>query len=381
MNLDDLKGEILYKYIRENKEDILKAKRTSLAVSPPVEVAYMPTSTDMPTLMSPDKTSLEVKMVCSTSWLCNSHMDVLTDTAYADSIAKRGTSIHHIVDHRHEAAAHVGDVTKVYTEMMSLEDLGYPGTSGQVTALIMESTVRKDYNTEVFKFYANGKINQHSIGFMYEEIALAVNSTAQEDAMAKAVWDEYYPKVINKATVDSRGFFYLVSKIDIVENSAVLFGSNFLTPTLSVASLATNEVPLPQPIGNSMTLEEAQGKIIALTEELALAKASIATSKLEAAAAEKARGLNILKAQATFGTDSKLQKAALSFIEKGLDVDTAITSFEVIKEAIQGASHVDTTLNGLNKSIEKSGDDSFLDVLDKALDKGLPSADRFAGIK
>lgn len=407
MNLEDLEGEKLFNFARFNKADLVANKLACVTASVPLEIALLNVPSQ-PSILT-DRTTLDVKIVCSTSWLCNSHMDVYTDTCYDESIAKRGNTIPHILDHRHEVTAHVGDVTKIYTQAMSASDLGYAGT-GTVTALIMESTVRKDYNEDVFKFYANGKINQHSIGFTYDDISLAMNSSHEDDKNAKAIWDANYPNVINKDVVDKRGYFWLVSKVDVLENSCVLFGSNKLTPTLSVAAMRDplflgtadamaqgnenygsaglnlpkqdsslgikEETILTSPIGNTMTLEDAQGKIISLTEELATAKSAITVAKLEATVAEKNRGLNILKAQATFGSDAKLQKAALTFIEKGLDVDTAITSFEVIKEAIQGANHVDISGAALAAAQDKSAETKALSPKEQMMAIASKAADK-----
>ncbi len=250
----------------------------------------------------------------------------------------------------------------------------------------MESTVRKDYNEDVFKFYANGKINQHSIGMSYSELKLAINSEHESDKVEKAIWDANYPKIINKAIVDKRGYFYLIAKVDVRENSCVLFGSNPLTPTLSVKTEQAPQVqqevfPTNQPSkGTTMTLEEALGEIVSLTKDLTKAKSDITLAVVTARVEEKERGLNILKAQKTFGSDIKLQEAAIAFIEKDANIETVIMSFEVIKGALQGASHVDTTET--SHSIDQpSAIKSFSNVLDKALDLASTEVNHFAGMK
>jgi len=390
MNIDNLQGDTLFSYLRTNRESLLEAKLTSLALAEPITIAKEVNTVLNPSLSDlSNRDTLDVTVVCSTSWLCNSHMDVLTDKAFDKSIKVRGNTIPHIVDHRHEATAHVGDVKKVYIKEMPLRDLGY-SEEGTTTVLLMDTTVRKDYNEDVFKFYANGKINQHSIGFTYQDIKFAVNSSHENDKVEKLVWDEFYPKVINKDVVDKRGYFWVVSEVDVKENSAVLFGSNHLTPTLTIASMKTDSPlgnipsPVTQPIGNTMTLEEAQGKIISLTEELAKAKADNSLARLEATTNEKNRTLGILKAQATFGGDVPLQKAALSFIEKGIDTDTAIVSFEAIKEGLQKSSHVDTSGASLltgTKEADSGLKTSFAATLDKALETMPKDGNLFVGFK
>lgn len=371
MNLDHLEGKELFKALKANRETIAKDKLTNTkyadAVVAPITIApreHKESSVKAdgsPEEPSSEPGTVKVTVVCNTAWFCDSHMDVLADTAYDASIAKRGNTIPHIADHTWESTAHVGDVQKVYTKKLSFRELGL-NSEGSTTALLMDSIVREDYNKHVYKFYSKGKINQHSIGLTYTALKLALNSDDEEDVAEYTVWKEYYDKIINKELVDKRGYFWLVPSVDVLENSCVLFGANALTPTLSSkthSSLGNLEETLTQPqtIGKTMTIEELQGKIISLTQELAEVKGALATAKVEATSAEKARILGILKAQETFGGEASLRKAATTFIEKGNDVDTAIASFEVIKEAVQGASHVDTASAGLPSGTDKPKDE------------------------
>ena len=97
----------------------------------------------------------------------------------------------------------------------------------------MDTLVRADYNDKVYAFYKAQKINQHSIGLRYVDIQLALNSQVEDDQEEYAVWQKYYPSIINKEVVDKKGYFWAVTEADILENSCVLFGANSLTPTRS----------------------------------------------------------------------------------------------------------------------------------------------------
>ena len=402
MNINDLHGEELFTYLRENKKELLQTKASSLKLCDavignttiisrePKTTAVKEDSGDTPT----EPGTIKVKMVANTANFVDSHMDMILPGAYKESIKARGTSIPHLLDHNQSAVGHIGDVTKVYTKVMDLKDLGF-NADGTTTALLMESTVRKDYNEQAFKFYSNGKINQHSIGLSYGGLDLAINSNHESDKANKQLWDKYYPQVINKDVIDKRGYFYIVPKVDIRENSAVLFGSNSLTPTLSMkydASLLDNEIivdeilPLEnkeeivitQPIGNTMTLEEALGEIISLKTALETAKAEVGLAKASARLEEKQRVLDILKAQTTFGNEEALKKAALDFVAKDTDVKTATSLLEVLKGHIQSATPVSSDPQGdatFNKGDVVQGKSSFLQELDKALEKGLPTND------
>ena len=387
MNINDLHGEELFTYLRKNQDTLIKAKKDTLKFTDSLTCTTLVSQREPKseatkddsgsTSSDPEKDTLEVTIVANAANIVDSHMDMLTDDAYTESIKARGTSIPHILDHNQSAIGHVGDVTKVYTKELDLKDLGLDA-NGKTTALLMDSTVRKDYNEKVFKFYQSGKINQHSVGLTYGDIKLAVNSSHEDDKSMKETWDKYYPKVINKDIIDKRGYFYIVTKADIRENSAVLFGANPLTPTLSIkgetlipdSPLENEQNVINQPsIGKYMTLDEAQGKIISLTEEVAKLKSDIALAKLEATTNEKNRVLGILKAQTTFGNELSLQKAAMTFIEKGTDVDTVVTSLEVLKESIQKSNHVGT----VGATLQATQDPENLASFEAELLSGLKS--------
>lgn len=95
---------------------------------------------------------------------------------------------------------------------------------GSVDALVFESKING------FEWYKEGVISQHSIGFRYEDIKLAIRD--DEEGEEKLLWNKYINTIINKEEAEELGFFYLVEKINLFEISAVLRGANRLTSTL-----------------------------------------------------------------------------------------------------------------------------------------------------
>jgi hypothetical protein len=313
-------------------------------------------------------------------------MDVLTDTSYDASIAKRGTTIPHIADHNHTSTAHVGDVKAIYTKKLRCKDLGY-NSEAETTALVMETTIREDYNSDVYTFYKAGKINQHSIGLSYVTIELALNSQVEEDKAEYEVWQKYYPSIINKDLVDKKGYFWAVSEADIRENSCVLFGANALTPTLS-SSEKSDKFDLPAKTeifsktkgADMATIEELQAEVIRLSAENTNLKSANALEIKKAVKEEQERILGIMKAAETFEIKGSIEK----FIKLNHDVDTCVATFETIKEHTQLANPSPKQEQGstLDKSntpdlSQKSGLDGILEGF-----KNIESAQNlFAGIK
>lgn len=379
MQVSDLSGEKLFKYLKENKQSLIAAKKSQTkytdSLSHPIIAARREITSpkkkeeaNKDSLIVPEveivvpQDSIDVTVVCNTAWFCDSQMDVLTGTSYDNSVKVKGITIPHIADHKQSSTAHVGDVTAIYTKDLSLKELGLDA-SGSTTALIMETTIRKDYNEDVYKFYDNGKINQHSIGLRYVDIQLAINNHTEEYKDELAIWDEFYPKIINKDFVDARGYFYLVSEIDIIENSCVLFGANALTPTLEVKSelalptkeleilleqnvvnVVKNDVTVTQTVltkGEYMNVEELQAEVIRLGAALEQAKAETSLVMSKATSAEQGRILSILEAKKTFSTPLD---AAIKFIKSGSSAENAIVSFETIKEYSQVETMVDANI-------------------------------------
>jgi len=235
---DNLKGKELFAYLVANKSKLIAAKKASVKYTNPV--IYQPvittttkrstTKASMTMEMEGDGT-LDVKVVANAAWWCDDQYDVLTDKSYDKSISDKGILIPHIADHIHSSTNHVGDVKAVYTQKVALKDLGvdYPGAT---TCAIMETSVREDYNALTYKFYKNGKINQHSIGLLYVTLGMCIND--KEYLQEFELWNKYYDKVINKDFIDESGFFWIVPEIKWLENSCVWMGSNPLTPTLEI---------------------------------------------------------------------------------------------------------------------------------------------------
>ncbi len=84
----------------------------------------------------------------------------------------------------------------------------------------------------MFEQYSKGYVTQHSVGMRYVKIVMCVNSDKEYYGAEKEAWDKYYPLIANKDVADKYGYFWAVKEAKIIEGSAVLCGSNPVTPTL-----------------------------------------------------------------------------------------------------------------------------------------------------
>lgn len=236
-----LKGKELTTFLMENKAALVQQKK-----SLPIKHSE-PISCNSFVISAPDtvvkaageaapqdnKKRCRVKVVCNTAYWVDSQLDVAIPGCYDKTIRERGHMIVHLHDHIHTLEAKIGDVTSVYTQNIALTELGI-NKAGSVQCMVMESDVRHDYNEKIYNMYANGGVSQHSIGLQYVRLSLAINDPDAKEEYA--VWEKYIDKIINNEVAKQYGFFWAMEEIKVLENSAVLFGSNELTPTLGAST-------------------------------------------------------------------------------------------------------------------------------------------------
>lgn len=228
----DTKAE-LFAYLKEHKSELIAKKKSMPITSDASSLGVSPIktgeNTKANTPVAGNMDVLRVKVVANTANWIDSHSDMLLPGCWDKSINERKNLIPHLHDHVHQLDAKVGEVQDIFGSTLSFSELGIQGL-GTTQALIFITDVMKSYNEQVFNQYKAGKINQHSIGLQYTKLDLAINDPESEKEFD--FWEKYYPQVINKDVADTQGFFWVVQEIKLLENSAVLFGSNIITPTL-----------------------------------------------------------------------------------------------------------------------------------------------------
>jgi hypothetical protein len=120
--------------------------------------------------------------------------------------------------------------------------------------LMFDSVVTPTENKAMYERYVNGKVKNHSVGMGYVKIFLAVDSTDKWFAEEKEIYDKYINEIANKSDVDDYGVFFAVTEAKLIEGSAVLMGSNWATPTMSIEEAAKST---PAPMPTNVTEEKA----------------------------------------------------------------------------------------------------------------------------
>ncbi len=181
--------------------------------------------------------TLKRTILANTYWWMDSHSDVHLgrgaegDTAvFTESIKGRANKVFPIDQHNWSLDGRMGKTLNLYEAPISWRALGV-GKTGMTEGLFADAEISKAKNERRYNDYLNNEIDQHSVGMRYNDIQLAVNDQ-EEYPKEYAVYEKYINKVGNRQAVEKQGFFFAVSKANVMEYSAVIAGSNELTPTL-----------------------------------------------------------------------------------------------------------------------------------------------------
>lgn len=202
---------------------------------------------------------LRVRTVANSTYVLDSHMDVLVPGTYTKTLKERKSLIPHIHDHIHRTDAEIGKVIDITVEDISAMELGFTNVRGTAESLVFTTDIMRSMNEKVFDRYKDGRANQHSIGLQYVKLDLAIHDEESEKEME--FWNEHFPKILNPEIAEERGFFWVVQEIKLIENSVVLFGSNPATPTLDNNVKSEPEQSTQQKEPSCDTLAIIQSKV------------------------------------------------------------------------------------------------------------------------
>ena len=239
----------MFKALIDNKKSILTLKKSAIKETDGFSFGYVETTDKSDVIVKANKpvvdeniSEVKVKVVINTIGLFDSHRDVHIKGIWKRSLEHSDIKMH-LQEHNKTFNSVITNEAKAYTRSVAWKTLGAP-YEGNTEALIFESTVKASRNEEMFKQYKMGWVNNHSAGMQYVEMKFCVNSDAEWATDEKANWDKYYPMVANKEDLDQVGYFYAVTEAKLIEGSAVLFGSNFITPTLENNMKSADDAPL-----------------------------------------------------------------------------------------------------------------------------------------
>lgn len=233
----------LFKYLKENKSLLITEKKSSLkkadsiSYSVPVFNAKGDVIKSAPNVLDGqvDLEEIKVSVVINTTNILDSHGDVHMKGIWTKSL-KEQKNLYLLQEHNMDFEHVITDSLTASAKSYTWAELGFPEFKGNTEALIFDANVLSDRNEFMFEQYIKGYVKNHSVGMMYVNLFLCINSDEKYYREEKDNWDKYINEVVNKQDAIDLGYFWAVTEAKVVEGSAVLRGSNYATPTLSVTT-------------------------------------------------------------------------------------------------------------------------------------------------
>lgn len=230
----------LFKFIKENKALLIAEKKAIVKCADAIsyidgyvndkgEVTKSNPQTSVDLLK---KDNLKIKVVINTTNLLDSHSDVHMKGIWKKTV-KEQKNLYLLQEHQMKFENVITDRVRASIKEYEWSELGFD-FKGTTEALVFDAEIDKDRNQFMFEQYAKGYVKEHSVGMRYVNIEMAINSEEKYYAEEKAVWDKYIDEVVNREEAERKGYFWAVTEAKVIEGSAVVKGSNYATPTISV---------------------------------------------------------------------------------------------------------------------------------------------------
>lgn len=245
----NLTGKDLFNYLVKNEGLIFHAKKSTLKKAD--EIFSVPMYVDdKGNLVSKaemdqitiDPTRIKVAVVINTTNWYDSHGDVHIPGLWKKSLSDNKRSGFYLLKtHGREFEDVIAESCAGATKNMTWREVGVdlPGTT---EALVFNGIVDKDRNEYMFDQYRKGYVKKHSVGMRYIKMVTCIND--DDYPVQKENWDKYIEMVANKDEAEADGYFWAILEAQCVEGSAVLFGSNTVTPTLEVTAMDGKSDPI-----------------------------------------------------------------------------------------------------------------------------------------
>ena len=233
--------EELYKYLKDNLVKLKAEKKSAVKYADAIDYVSVKDSQiegfvvkSEDTVSEVEEGSIMVKVVINTTNIIDSHRDLHIPGLWKKTLQENKGGVH-LREHQRTLDYVIADGAECVPSVktMNWTDLGY-AFAGKTQALIHTSKVLEERNSFMYNQYLKGWVKQHSVGMRYVDIFMCINSEEKYYEEEKANWDKYYPQAVNPEVADEFGYFWAVTTAKYVEGSAVVFGSNSATPTLSV---------------------------------------------------------------------------------------------------------------------------------------------------
>ena len=173
---------------------------------------------------------IEVKAIINTTNVIDSHMDLHLMGIWNKTV-KDNPYTHHLKQHERIFESVLSSKARNYNERMNFKDIGV-NADMEMDANINHFILSKSEHPFMFAKYINGEVTQHSVGMMYLDYDIAFYDEDSKKEMD--FFNEMKALSINPEVAEEAGYLWIHREAKKREGSAVVFGSNPITPTLYV---------------------------------------------------------------------------------------------------------------------------------------------------
>ncbi len=220
----------LTRFIQKNFDEIKRLKLSEYKTNSEITVKSELIKDFTPQIEDITSDFIEIKSVINTTNIIDSHQDLHTPKIWNKTVIDNPYS-YHLKQHEAKFESVISSKAKSYNEDSNFNLLGL-NVDFKTVANINQFFIGKDKNPFMFKKYVEGEVKEHSVGMMYVAFDIAYYD---EDSQKNMDYFESAKKqAVNPEVADEYGYVWVVHEARKREGSAVVFGSNSVTPTLYV---------------------------------------------------------------------------------------------------------------------------------------------------
>lgn len=247
------------RFIKEKLNELTEIKKAEYKTkSEPLLSSDLFTKEFSPLIEDISGDFIEVKTVINSTNVIDSHLDLHMAEIWNKTVKDNPYS-HHLKQHENKFESVISKRAKSYNEKTNFNKLGLNKDFATV-ANINQFILNRSKMPFMFDAYKNGDVEQHSVGMMYVNLDIAFYDEDSEKNMN--FFKEMKAKAVNPDVADEYGYFWVVYEANKREGSAVVFGSNSITPTLYVKNYepSSSDTRKNAEAASSKALQENQVK-------------------------------------------------------------------------------------------------------------------------
>lgn len=242
----------MFKALKDNKTLIMDKKKSVPKFTDWLDMRVMAVKSEGEEKAAGEEVIIElgdyIFPVINTTKILDSHGDVHLDDIWNVSVKDQQGKIYYIINHELELGkviAYQEDV-ELMVKTLPWTELG-ENYEGNTQALIFKVKLTDKGNEAANKAIMGKVALQNSVRMKYVRLKLCINDPAEYYKEEFSNWRQYIDVVVNRKDAEDQGYFWAVMEAQIyLEGSAVLRGSNPVTPILS----SIDEKTLNPPAGS-----------------------------------------------------------------------------------------------------------------------------------